>query len=139
MKLFQYLLFLALLSTPLLLTAQKLKQHQWKHRVLLLMADSFENESLRKQVTEFNKYPNDISERKIIFYEVTPQYYKKVDNDNVVELGQSALFDQYPIAKNKFIILLIGLDGGIKEKYQEFQSAQTIFDRIDTMPMRQRE
>lgn len=133
------LVFFTIIFMTITLKAQNLKKHQWDHRIILVMADSFENESLRKQVTEFNKYPNDISERKIIFYEVTPQYYKKVDNDNVVELGQSTLFDQYQEAKNKFIILLIGLDGGVKEKYQEFQSAQTIFDRIDTMPMRQRE
>jgi hypothetical protein len=47
--------------------------------------------------------------------------------------------DRYGVKPGSFVVVLVGRDGGEKFRSEEPVSAQELFDRIDTMPMRRRE
>lgn len=119
--------------------AQELSQHQWKNRIILLLTDSFENDSLRQQKEFLSKFSKELKERKLIQYEISPYYYRFGTNTDHIELGTSTLFQKYNPTNEPFKIVLIGLDGGVKLEKNIAIDPSQIFELIDQMPMRQNE
>ncbi|MFK7772052.1 MAG: DUF4174 domain-containing protein [Saprospiraceae bacterium] len=119
--------------------AQSLSQHEWKHRVILLFAPSFQNENLQQQLKIFQKDEEGLTDRKLIVYQITPDEIKKegeVLNENS---EVKSWFKKFNINKNEFTFILIGLDGGEKMRNSEVVSIDKLFSKIDRMPMRQSE
>jgi hypothetical protein len=50
-----------------------------------------------------------------------------------------ALRRRFSVQSGRFAVILIGKDGGVKMVREHEADLQEIFDRIDAMPMRQRE
>lgn len=121
------------------MNAQELTQHQWQHRIILLVADSFENDSLKNQKDLLSRFPEELKERKLIIYEISPNYYRIGTDSNNTELGTATVFQKYNDTNESFKIVLIGLDGGTKFEKNNLVDPKTLFDLIDTMPMRKDE
>ncbi|UZO79490.1 DUF4174 domain-containing protein [Aquimarina sp. ERC-38] len=134
-----FLLFWFISSFIMVLTAQNLKKHQWNKRVILMMADSFENKNLVTQIAYFKDQKKELSERKIIIYHVTPNYYRKEGGKNHLELGQATIYQEYHRSSEDFSMVLIGLDGGVKKNFDQPQPPEVVYELIDSMPMRRRE
>lgn len=49
------------------------------------------------------------------------------------------LQEEFEIDPADFVIILVGKDGGVKLRQEEYTPMGDIFDLIDSMPMRQRE
>ena len=139
---FSYLItmksYLVLLFIPLMSYTQHLDKHQWKERLLLVIAYSYENIALQKQLTLFKNTEKGLAEQKLVVYQITPSDYKE-GMQSSKSLKGSSLYQQYNQEKKEFKLILIGLDGGVKESYFSPTPSAEIYGVIDQMPMRQQE
>ena len=130
--------FLILLFIPLMSYTQHLDKHQWKDRLLLVIIDSYENTSLQKQLVLFKETEKELIERKLVVYHITPSDYKEGLHSSKPLKG-SSLYQKYNPEQKDFKLILIGLDGGVKESYFSPTPPSEIYGVIDQMPMRQQE
>lgn len=99
----------------------KLNDYKWQNR-LLVVADP-ETETFLKQQQLFKKHPTQNIERKLLlFYTEDKQILKELK-----------------LRTDKFSMVLIGLDGYVKNRYSDVTEMSEIYDVIDSMPMRQSE
>ncbi|MEL6918628.1 MAG: DUF4174 domain-containing protein, partial [Bacteroidota bacterium] len=104
--------------------AQSLETYKWKHRVILLVDDHKDSEDLVSQLKSLNAFPEEIRERDVLVFLVTPN---KVYNEN----GKIISLDASKFVKNKFRgVLLIGKDGTLKLRKAFKVEPQTIFSLI---------
>lgn len=132
-------LFLLLIFSMNKLQGQSLKTHQWKERLVLLIANDQENKSLQKQLAIFRTDQEGVKERKLFIYQITPGKYKNGITPNTNWEESSTLFKEFRKLNSDFEIILIGLDGGIKLRQEETISNKELFALIDGMPMRRAE
>lgn len=114
---------------------------QGEKRVLLLFAKSRSDASLTKQVDLLRNYRPELRERDLIVLS-TPD---RTETSSVIGYASlprgtgRALRDQYAPAPIGLTVVLIGKDGGEKQRWQNVVEPETIFEIIDAMPMRQQE
>ncbi|MHA7060080.1 DUF4174 domain-containing protein [Aquimarina sp. M1] len=120
---------------PMLALSQSLNKHLWKDRLLLVVADSYENPKLVEQHKEFENKPMAVADRKLIMYQITPSSYQKgIKKSTPIE--NSDFYKKFNPSNRDFMVILIGLDGGIKLTSNNVLSSSQIFGNIDQMPMR---
>jgi hypothetical protein len=107
------ILILILLAISYDVSSKELKvdQYKWKNRVLVLSASDLSDLPTKNQLNKFNSTKIENKERKLILI--------KQKDDEV-----------------RFELKLYGLDGGLKKSYSEVTEMKTIYDLIDSMPMR---
>ncbi|AXT55771.1 DUF4174 domain-containing protein [Aquimarina sp. AD1] len=127
-----------LLLLPILSFSQDLDKHRWEDRLILVLADSYKNPKLVKQLKEFKNKSKSLEERKLIVYQITPTSYQTGIDKNT-STKSNAVYKEYNPSNEDFKIILIGLDGGIKLKSNKVLLSTQIFDQIDQMPMRRQE
>lgn len=113
--------------------SQDIESHQWKERVLILKGGSEDYEWVEKQFNQIRKFEKELLERKLVLYKCVAAkctYYDFKEKPSSFKIEK-------PITN--FSIELIGLDGGEKFKSKTIESPRTIFDLIDSMPMRRSE
>jgi hypothetical protein len=121
------------------MNAQELEQHQWKNRILIIKTNQDSNNVFYKQLAEVLSDKKGIIERKLIIYTANDAILKMLDFSKNKEVEISNTKDGILKPKENFEILLIGLDGGIKLKQDEFLALENLFSLIDGMPMRRQE
>lgn len=127
-----------LMILPIVSFSQDLEEHRWKDRLILILADSYKNSGLTKQLREFSTKTDALQERKLILYRILPASYQKgIKKSDAIK--NNTLFKRYNSLNEDFKIILIGLDGGIKLESNKVISSSQIFDQIDQMPMRRHE
>ena len=139
MKYIQLIFLLFLMSTYAEnVKAQDFSAHKWEHRLVLILTDDTDNEKYNKQVEEIKKQPDGIKERKIVVYHITPKKFKKGLSDEKWQKSETK-YKRYKKTTSQPEVILMGLDGGVKLRAEEFLSNQKLFDTIDAMPMRMQE
>ncbi|MCK0146521.1 DUF4174 domain-containing protein [Arenibacter sp. F26102] len=122
---------------------QDLKKHQWENRVVLIVSQKEDSKTYQEQITEFNRLPQELVERRIIVYQILPDRYKlmnyQLKEKDIEWITSPTLFDKFVNNKEDFKVILIGLDGGIKLEKTEVLTASELFGTIDAMPMRRAE
>jgi hypothetical protein len=111
----------------------RLSDHQWKNRLILVQAESENNheiETLRKARAE-------VDDREIVWFVNTGSHL--VSNQKAVSSSlESDVKGLLEKTRSDNRVLLIGKDGGIKSRESSL-NLDVIFRRIDAMPMRIRE
>ncbi|GAA4272180.1 hypothetical protein GCM10022258_14740 [Aquimarina gracilis] len=103
-----------------------------------MIADSYHNDTFKKQVRGLIKNESGLVERKLIVYQISKtSYFLGVKDTDPIQ--SSKLYDRFNFDEKTFKVILIGLDGGIKKKFDSYVSARQIFETIDQMPMRKQE
>jgi hypothetical protein len=118
------------------INAQQLNDFLWKNRVIIIN-ESYQNfDTADLQQNSFFKYKEELDERKLVILKFDgkrmSQVYPHI-NKHFTDLARD-----FKIGQDDSI-LLIGLDGGVKLRRKDFISPKSIFDLIDSMPMRQSE
>ncbi len=120
------------------LNAQDLSKHQWKDRLVLIIAEDDDNEKFQKQLAELQNDQTGLKDRKLVIYQILPKKYntgfKKKTWENSTEL-----YKKHKAEDSEFRVVLIGLDGGEKLVQTEVLSTKKLFNTIDSMPIRQSE
>jgi len=115
------------------LSSQDLKDYRWKNRVLLLCEPGKNLEKSKKQIGLFMAHPAEMADRDLVLL----IYDGRVIRDQefqIISLKASSIPE-----KGFEGVLLLGKDGGIKLKSPFLVKPITIFDLIDSMPMRRAE
>jgi hypothetical protein len=118
------------------LHAQNLSQHLWKNRVIVILSE--DNAAFQRQMLAFKSNKKGMNERSLIVYHLKSDEYEQVMPKRDVQKSTN-LFEKYKQANASFILILFGLDGGIKLRQTDFLSCEKLFAIIDSMPMRSSE
>ena len=113
---------------------------EWKNRLILIDSpDSCEHE-----ISKLNNAADEINDRDILWFVICEikgttvlesNYSQKANKFAPTLIGQ---IKNYYFTRNNTKVVLVGKDGGTKYRATQL-SLKEIFDRVDTMPMRQDE
>ena len=116
--------------------SQDLSKHQWSNRLLVILTNDENSSLVKNQLKEIENNRQSIEERRLLTYLVTPDQFKLVLADEKWQAESN--FDKYSSGKS-YEVLLIGLDGSIKQREAGLFKASKLFSIIDSMPMRRAE
>lgn len=108
-------------------------------RVILLFADDRNNRDLQKQTELLQPEEADLRERHLEVYVVLSDDVENLKGENMDKLNASGMRQDYEVRPDEFRLLLIGKDRTVKMNESYPVESKAIFDKIDAMPMRQRE
>jgi hypothetical protein len=118
-------------------TCQDLEKHQWKNRVLLIYGDEKTNTDFTKQMKILSENKKGLIERKLKLYQFIKNQFTFDFDEGWI--SSNLLFKNYVNNNERFKVILIGLDGGVKLTQNSILSTEKLFAIIDGMPMRKRE
>ncbi len=118
--------------------AQDFETHIWKNRLVVMLVDTPENKTFKKQYQELVRSEKGLKERKLILYLITPST-ELCGLNQVNCISDKAAYKALKKFKSDFEVMLIGLDGGTKIHRKLPLTSQELFNRIDAMPMRAQE
>jgi hypothetical protein len=127
-----------MLTGGTLLMAQDLEQHRWDYRLLLIHVDELESENYKNQMSILNKELAGLEERKIRVYTFWKDRYRVGFEETEWKMADKE-FAGVTIPDSGFEVILRGLDGGVKLRQDSVIDTETLFARIDSMPMRRQE
>lgn len=143
MRMFFRILLAAILSAAALpaQAAEPLASLTGKKRVLLLFSKSRSDAQLDRQLGLFNDQRSGFDERKTVVFTISG------GREPMAFIGYASLpfgagrdlQSKFSPAPQGLTVVLIGLDGTEKGRWQHPVDPQVLFDLIDTMPMRQEE
>ncbi|WP_235298780.1 DUF4174 domain-containing protein [Portibacter marinus] len=117
--------------------AQDLSKHQWENRILVLMIDQ-ETDIYQKQMKFLQDHEDGLKDRKLLVYTARAnQLSIGLKEKNTIP--DSSIYNNYKKNNGNFEMILIGLDGSVKERYKAVTKPDDIFKTIDKMPMRRAE
>ena len=115
---------------------EHISQLVWENRVILIYPGDEVNLKKINYEALFKKFNDEIKERDILWFiikgkEVLTNYPNTLSNDFIVNTKSKFQIEKYKI-------LLIGKDGGVKAKGKDL-NLDMLFEEVDGMPMRQQE
>lgn len=110
---------------------QTLRTSRWKKRVLLIAAPNAEQADFKTQKVLLAPQQDALAERDFLVLEVL--------YDQLSAADQAFLKQKIGIQPPQFAAVLIGKDGGVKEKSNRPISPADLFGTVDKMPMRRAE
>lgn len=128
---------LQLVSFSVLAQDQDLGEYQWKSRVILLKESSMESDWLKAQIKRLQSEIDELNERQLLVFIIADSSVYDIEQ-NEIDLSSERLINQYSLSSFQGLIL-IGKDGSVKLKEPFVVNPKTIFELIDSMPMRQAE
>jgi hypothetical protein len=117
--------------------AQDLDTYQWKNRIILLKEPNLESDWLKAQVKRLQSDIGALNERQLVILIISNGVVYDIEQ-NVTDLNAEKIQSQYGLSDFQGLAL-IGKDGGVKMKEPFIVNPKTIFELIDSMPMRQSE
>jgi len=125
------------------LNGQNLEKYQWKNRILLIAASTTSVEQFQAQIKELDHSEEGLKERKLLVCQLVGDQYKIVNylEEEKREEWQTLASKKQEVLdqKDRFKVMLIGLDGGIKLERTEVLKKVELYRIIDSMPMRRSE
>jgi len=116
-----------------------IEQYQWENRLLLVFAPSDQDAAYQNLKARLQASTRELLDRDLLVFHLFAQGQGWVEETLVSEDSVRSLYQEYDIRVGTLTVVLIGKDGGEKMRQTHGFDLQSIFDRIDAMPMRQRE
>lgn len=126
-----------LFSTMLLAQDPDLNTYQWKNRIILLKEADLDSDWLRAQIKRLQSDIGKLNERQLLVFIVSGEAVYDIEG-NSTDLNAQTIIEQYGLDTFNGLAL-IGKDGEIKLREDFIVNPKTIFELIDSMPMRQAE
>jgi hypothetical protein len=104
-----------------------------------VLSDDISSPLFQKQLTALTNEATACMDRKLMVYQVLPNNWRMEDftsKTNIEWESSSTLFKQFMKKSDHFKVILIGLDGTLKEERTDYFEPQELFSIIDGMPMR---
>lgn len=115
--------------------AQDLKSLRWQNRVLLLYTDSLSNPEYRQMEQALLADQSAAEDRKLIVFTLLGQQVSQgLPAEIWREVGPLQKVKQD--SRKGFGLELVGLDGGVKFRFNKAVRPEALWVRIDGMPMR---
>lgn len=115
------------------------EKHLWQDRVILLFAPNPTHPDYREMAAELAESSDGIEERDLVIYHLFWERPGLVGDKEVPVEVAEGLRREHAVLKDAFTYILLGKDGAQKMRSEEAVPVKTVFDEIDSMPMRKKE
>lgn len=126
-------------QNPSAMSDFKLSHYRWENRLLLIFAPNTQNADYQQQIEQLNKTPEELIDRNLLIFHFLNEGESFGAKQKINAQSRKSVQEKYKINPQAFTLLLIGKDGGVKLRKNQFTKPIDIFALIDTMPMRQSE
>ena len=117
-----------------------MEKYAWKNRPLVVFAPSEEDSRYRKQRELIQDAEEGFRERDMVWIEVfATNDISKANGESLTAEEAEQLRRKFEVDENTFAAILVGKDTTVKRRSRAPVPAETLFEQIDRMPMRQRE
>ena len=116
-----------------------LTHFQWKNRLLLLFAPDSSHPLFDGMRNEILAHQTAVKDRDLVIFEVLERGPSHINQNQLDQETVDVIHKRFSVPRNRFTLILVGKDGGIKLKRNEQTDLEEIFALIDSMPMRQDE
>ena len=116
-----------------------LSDYRWKHRPLFIFAPSVTDTTFLKLDKRLIQSVPEIEDRDMIIFRIFEDSPSRVSNKPMSPRDAEALRRHFGIETGRFSVVLVGKNGGVKWVAHRDTDLQSIFNLIDSMPMRQQE
>lgn len=119
--------------------AMDLSVYQWKNRLLFLFASSEEDPSFFSLKKEIDHQAMEVLDRDLLIVYVLEKGEGRLGKVPLNSGQALSLRKQLSVPPGRFMVILIGKDGGEKFRQDRKVELKDIFNIIDVMPMRLQE
>ena len=117
-----------------------LSKYKWENRILIIYSNDVDDHEIREQKKKYELQKSEYNERDLLVFQLSDNNFQNLSNQLSQGVNISSLKEYLSIEKSdRFKVILIGKDGGIKLESEQLLSNQKIFATIDAMPMRRNE
>ena len=116
-----------------------LDAHRGKHRLFLILAASYEDESFARQDRLLEGSGDGFAERDLLRGDLFEDGTGSFDGETVSAGEAAAVRERFGGEPGRFGAFLVGKDGTVKQFFDEPVGPGEIFALVDAMPMRRRE
>ncbi len=120
-------------------TSPNLADYQWKNRLLLVFSPSASDPSYRELEKKLQQFRAELEDRDLLVFHILCADGAAQHTHAFSPEAAHSLRQRYAVSENNLTLILIGKDGGEKTRQVGDFNLQALFERIDAMPMRQRE
>ncbi len=111
----------------------------WKNRVILILHAPEKADLANEQLELLVKQMPDLNERQLVIGVAVGVNELSIGGELLSANSSARLQQIYNPDGADFLLVLIGKDGGVKLRKSDLVTPQSIFDLVDSMPMRQSE
>ncbi|MEQ8810061.1 MAG: DUF4174 domain-containing protein [Imperialibacter sp.] len=116
-----------------------LEHYAWKKRVILVFHSEKNAAVAAQQLAVLKKDGKEFDDRDLVSGTIADGSKGSIGGKLINTRDAAVLQQRFNPANEDFLVVLMGKDGGVKLKEQIVVPASTIFDLIDSMPMRRSE
>jgi hypothetical protein len=116
-----------------------LDSYRWKHRVLIAFAPSAIDTGYTDLLQQVEDRKIDFLDRDMLLIRVLAEGISAAGRDSLSAEDAATLRERFAVSDSDSVVLLLGKDGGVKQRDDLPANLQEFFALIDTMPMRKRE
>lgn len=116
-----------------------LSDYRWKHRLLFIFAPSTTDATFLALDKRLAQTALEIEDRDMIIFRIFENSPSRVSDKPLLPGDDEALRRRFGIEAGRFTVVLVGKDSGVKLVAHRDADLQSIFNLIDSMPMRQQE
>jgi hypothetical protein len=116
-----------------------LKSYRWNSRLLLVFSPNNANRYYETFEEELSNRHREIEDRDLIVFRIFETQGSRLADRPLTPEDAEKLRRRFEVESDRFTVILIGKDGGLKMSRPGGVTPREVFDRIDSMPMRQRE
>lgn len=113
-------------------------QHAWRDRLLILAVPTPQHADLPAQLEVLKARKAALQDRRLRVFTLIGETGAR-DNEPLSERDVDAVRSAFEIERSDAVMLLVGLDGGIKRRATLDTDLSELFVQIDAMPMRRAE
>ena len=131
------LLMLALANSHnLRADADPLQAYTWENRLLLIFSPDDNHAQYLRQQRDLAKVEAGLAERHLLVFHLRPGAEAML-GAQLAGFPSAQLYRDYAVDPSTYAVILVGKDGSPKLIRRHAVEIQTLFDLIDSMPMRQ--
>ncbi len=119
--------------------ALDLADYQWRNRLLVLVAGSPEHPSVAPVLDRIEQSTPALAERHVVVIQLFTEATSLADGRPLTTAEVATVRKALAVDRHDEELILIGKDGGIKQRAPLQTELEEIFARIDAMPMRREE
>ena len=116
-----------------------LDAYRWKNRLLFIFSPNDSNADYAAFNERLLKSPEEVKDRDLVVFRVFEKGPSRVDTQLLNPQDARGMRQSFKITPGQLTVVLVGKDGGVKLVQHHQAHLETIFERIDSMPMRQME
>jgi hypothetical protein len=120
-------------------SAIDLSDYRWKQRLLFIFSPSTTDATFLALDKRLAQTALEIEDRDMIIFRIFENIPSRLSDNSLLPGDEEALRRRFGIEPGRFTVVLVGKDGGVKMVAHRDADLESIFNLIDSMPMRKQE